>query len=259
MIECKICHKSFKSLSRTHLYYKHSLTQAEYLKDFKIRTIISPETKQLLSKIHMGNTNNVGRKHTPDEIKKNSERGKKRWKNPQFRKNFVRAIKKAWKTGKIREAVTGNLKQKWADPAYRAKMSEMSKKTWRRRDYRQRHNRMMKKLWKTPSFLRKMAKRKIMGVKSPLSEEQWEEVVGWLVVSPREFGLEAPNWNLKEVRDLIVKKWGVQFHEASIGWQFRKRGCKRVPIGFGESSNSLNSRYKFQKWVGPEDTSPKTN
>ena len=48
LIDCKICHKSFRSISHTHLFFKHSLTQAEYIKDFKIRTIISPETKQIL-------------------------------------------------------------------------------------------------------------------------------------------------------------------------------------------------------------------
>ncbi len=57
LIDCKICHKSFRSISHTHLFFKHSLTQAEYIKDFKIRTIISPETKQILSKVHMGNLN----------------------------------------------------------------------------------------------------------------------------------------------------------------------------------------------------------
>ena len=253
MIDCKICHKTFKTISRTHLLFNHSLTQAEYKKDFKLRKIFSPETRQILSKIHTGNTYNIGRKWTTGEFKIHSKDQKERWKNPKYRGKVVRGIRKAWKDGNVGEIVSEKLKEKWTDPAYRVEMSEMSKRTWRRRDYRKRHNRMMKKLWKTPSFLRKMEKRKYpQGMNSPLTEEQWKTVVGWLAVSPREFGIEAVHWNPKHARDLILKKWGVHLHENTIGVQFRKRGCRRGPIGPGETSKPSNSRFKFQKWVGPE-------
>ena len=252
MIDCKICHKSFRSISHTHLFFKHSLTQAEYIKDFKIRTIISPETKQILSKVHMGNLNSLGRKWTPGEFKIHSKDQKKLWKNPLFREKMIRMIKSNWKTGTIREKRLKWLKGKWADPVYRKQMTEMSRRTQALPKSRKMRSRQFKKLWKTPSFLRKMARRKLTGVKSPLTEEQWKEVVGWLAVSPREFGFEAFHWNLKDVRDLILKKWDIHFHHGSIGWQFRKRGCKLVPIGPGEPPNTSNSRYWFQKWVGPK-------
>ncbi len=252
LIDCKICHKSFRSISHTHLFFKHSLTQAEYIKDFKIRTIISPETRQILSKIHIGNTHNIGRKHTPDEIKKNSKRGKKLWKNPRLRKKIVQGMKKAWKSGEMRGKHQVYMRGRWSDPTYKAEMSEMSRRISGTKSFRRRRSKVLRKLWRTPSFRRKMAKRKRPEQTSPLTEEQWRETVGWLEFSPEKFGIKAVHWNLTQVRDLILEKWGVHLHENTVGVQFRKRGCKRVPISTGEPSNPSNSRYKFQKWVGPK-------
>jgi hypothetical protein len=253
MIECKICHKTYKAISHTHLFFVHNYTQAEYIKDFKVRTIISPETKQILSKIHMGNISRFGQKWSPREYEFHSKNQKKLWKNPQYKKKFVRAIKSAWKTGTMREKRTEYLKEKWSDPTYRAEMSEMSRRKQGGLEYRRWRKRLMKKLWRTPSFQRKMAKRYSPGVDSPLIEEKWLEVVSWLGHSPVEFGFKDAHWNLERVRDLIFKKWGIHFHHASIGYQFRKRGCRCVPIDPNDSKDYLPSHHRFTTWIGPKN------
>ena len=88
---------------------------------------------------------------------------------------MIRMIKSNWKTGTIREKRLKWLKGKWADPVYRKQMTEMSRRTQALPKSRKMRSRQFKKLWKTPSFLRKMARRKLTGVKSPLTEEQWKE------------------------------------------------------------------------------------
>ena len=142
MIECKICHKTYRAITHAHLFFVHSYTQREYMNDFKVRTIISSETRQILSKINMGNTKNVGTKHTPDVIKKNAKRGKKLWKNPRLRKKIIRGLKRAWKNGSVREKRAEYLKAKWADPVYREKMTEMTRRMQGRLNNRRLQSRM---------------------------------------------------------------------------------------------------------------------
>ncbi len=203
----------------------------------------------------MGNISNTGRKWTPREFKEHSKSQKKLWKNPQYKKHFVQAIKNAWKTSEMRTKRRAYLKEKWADPVYREQMSEMSRKVQGGLEYRRWRSRRFKKLWRTPSFRRKMAQRKYpQGMNSPLTEEKWLEVVGWLGISPKKFGFKDAHWNLERVRDLIFKKWGIHFHQGSIGWQFRKRGCRCVPIDPKGSKDFSNSRHRFTTWVGPRNT-----
>src|ERR1035438_6218728 len=60
MIDCKICHQTFKSLNQSHLAH-HDLTPNQYKKKFRVKYIHSKEIRKKIGLTKIGNTNTKGK------------------------------------------------------------------------------------------------------------------------------------------------------------------------------------------------------
>lgn len=156
MITCKICHKTFKSITQTHLYYKHLIEPDEYMKEFKVRTLISPETRQLHSIASTGNTFNVGRKRTKEHKDMVRRTFTKLWKSKAFREKMTNIKKAIWRDDNLRRRHGEAIKARWKDPSYREKMSKINSisalKLWKRPEFRKKRAKLSRELWKDPDY-----------------------------------------------------------------------------------------------------------
>lgn len=253
MIDCKLCGKTYISISWSHFYYRHNkMTPAEYQLRFKGSVITGEKTREKHRRSLFGHAS-TDREPTPEEREAFQKWMKKNWKNPNFKKKWTKTRKDLWKDEARLAKHSKRMKKQWADPEYKAKISDSVKRVRNRPGFVAKQSRLFKKLWKDPDFRKKMAKRKPPpGAISRLAETQWQEVIGWLKKDPNDLGVKAVRLNLNHLSDLILKRWGISFVAKTIHYHLTKRGCSIIPIGPGEPADFSNVSLRYRKWIGPE-------
>lgn len=85
----------------------------------------------------VGNKINLGRKHTEEWKRKNSELSKTRWKDEEYRKIVGNAISIGQKNSNFSERVGKKMKEHWKNPEYRIKQSVIRKQIWENEEHRE--------------------------------------------------------------------------------------------------------------------------
>jgi hypothetical protein len=157
MITCKACHRTFKTLNNTHLKM-HDLIPEEYKKKYRVKYVHSRHARRKISKVHIGNKYNKGRKCPPKVRKLSRKRMKALWKDKAF--NFKRKVlkgrKRVWNDKEYRRKHSEGLKLQWSNPQFKAKMSKILSKTatkaWKKPGLKAKRAKISRKLWENPDY-----------------------------------------------------------------------------------------------------------
>lgn len=129
MINCKVCHRTYKTLTGNHLA-THNIGVQEYKKRYRLKYLHSREARKKISRANIGNTKTKGKKaKLPFEANKKRSRF---WISfnqlPSTRKKRQSQMKgnqnaKGHRHSKaFKSRFSKRIKNLWADPSWRKKM-----------------------------------------------------------------------------------------------------------------------------------------
>lgn len=122
--------------------------------------------------------------NTPEETSKlKSENMKKRWQDPEYKKQVIQKIKENHQCDEVRQKISKASKKMWSDPerkkeisqkiseAYqnpeiKEKISKASKKNWQDPEYQEKVSRGLKQVFKDPKYAKKRSK---------VARKNWED------------------------------------------------------------------------------------
>jgi len=85
-----------------------------------------------------------------------SERSKKNWGDPNFKKKVKEAVILTWQSSELKMAASESSKAAWQDNSYRERVINGNKVKWADGDYRRRMSQIRRSLWNDPNYREKM-------------------------------------------------------------------------------------------------------